>query len=294
MAVNFAQHIAQDPDELIAQVRKQLNGDGLAADWTAQMDSSTVRGSAVLFLLTRCKFDGSRSSEPCLILNKRSKHVLQPGDLCCPGGGVEAMDALFAQIMRWPLSPLSKWPQYKRWRVKDRRMVRELSLLLSTGLRESWEEMRLNPLQVRFLGPLQVQKLVMFDRLIYPLACWVPDHQQLRPNWEVERIVTIPLRRLMDSHCYGRFRLSYVSNGIETHRKEDFPCYMLDDDGHHNEVLWGATFRITMDFLKRVYGFEIPNLDRTPLVRRRLGHTYLNGSLMARNQSATSERSDDY
>jgi hypothetical protein len=266
--------IAQLPEELILQVRDKLNGDGLADQWRAFTSNSKIRGSAVLFLLTRYQVDENGPCEPCLILNKRSQQVMQPGDLCCPGGGVEPLDSLLARIIRLPLSPLSKWPRWNHWRIKDRRLRRGLSLLLSTGLREGWEEMRLNPLKVHFLGPLRVQKLIMFERMIYPLACWVPEDQSLRPNWEVERIVIIPLRNLLEPHHYGRFRLSIVANGIETQHHEDMPCY-IHNDRHGMEVLWGATFRITMDFLQRVYAFELPAMESAPLIRRRLDRTYL-------------------
>jgi hypothetical protein len=278
---------------IIHDIRSKLNGDGLSTDWRVFDKRSSKRGSAVMFLLSRHRFDGQNAPEPCLILNKRSQRVLQPGDLCCPGGGVEPLDRWLSRVLRWPFSPLLRWPSWRCWQAKDPQLARGLSLMLGTGLREAWEEMHLNPLRVTFLGPLQVQPLILFKRSIYPLACWVPDAEGLQPNWEVERIVLIPLRQLMEPHRYGRYRLRFAADGVETQRKEDLPCFI-----HHGrrdrEVLWGATFRITIDFLERVYGFRPPHPDSVPVVSGRLGRAYMNGSIMADSAKPPPESSEDY
>lgn len=271
------QLITQNPQELVQQIRHRLNGNGLAANWGVHTNQGKIKGSAVLFLLTLCQAGSDGPYEPCLLLNKRSRKVLQPGDLCCPGGGVERLDKVLSQALHWPLSPLRKWPSWRKWKSMDRKKTRGLALLLTTALREGWEEMRLNPLKVAFLGPLPVQKLVMFDRQIYPLAGWVPANQRLVPNWEVERIVHIPLRRFFDFKHYARYRLSFENGDGRTRRKQDYPCFI-----HHGkkgkEILWGATFRLTMDFLNLVFGFELPDLSSSQVINGLLGETYFNGA----------------
>jgi 8-oxo-dGTP pyrophosphatase MutT (NUDIX family) len=246
----------------------------------------------VLFLLTPRSTEDGRPAEPCLLLNKRSRQVLQPGDLCCPGGGIEPKDRLLSHALQWPFFPLQKWPVWKRWKQASSHSARRLALLLTTALRESWEEMRLNPFKVAFMGPLPIQKLVMFKREIYPLAGWVPQGQPLVPNWEVERIVHLPLRRLLQERYYARYRLSFDTAQGAARRKEDFPCFV-----HHGrngkEILWGATFRITMDFLKLVFGFDLPNLSRAPVIQRRLDETYLNGSQAHPPRPPQKESRDD-
>ena len=68
--------------------------------------------SAVLFLL-----GPGTDGKPVLILNKRSRHVRQPSDLCCPGGGVRpALDSFLARWLRLPAPPLSRWPKGFWWR----------------------------------------------------------------------------------------------------------------------------------------------------------------------------------
>lgn len=265
------------PQETVRRIRRSLDGNGLQTDWGLHVQDGDITPSAVLFLLTLRPSTDGRSAEPYLLLNKRSPQVLQPGDLCCPGGGIEPKDRLLAHVLQWPFSPLQKWPAWKRWKRVSSRSARGLSLLLATALRESWEEMHLNPFKVAFLGPLPSQKLVLFKREIYPLVGWVPQGQPLVPNWEVARIVHLPLRKLLQERYYARFRLSFDTPQGMIRREEDFPCFIHHGHGGQ-EILWGATFRITMDFLKLVFGFDLPDLSQSPVIDRQLDEAYLSGS----------------
>lgn len=153
-----------------------------------------------------------------------------------------------------------------------------MALFLATALRESFEEMHLNPLRVKFLGPLPSQNLVMFRRVIYPLVGWVQNQKQFAPNWEVEKVVHIPLRELIKPQAYARYRLRIrTAPGSEAKSfVEDHPCFRFSD-GHGSEILWGATFRITMVFLEMIFGFHPPSLESLPLFRRTLEESYLTG-----------------
>ena len=217
--------------------------------------------SAVLFLLGKGP-DGA----PWLILNKRSPHVRQPGDLCCPGGGISpTIDRLLARCLRLPATPLSRWTQTKRWQRHRRNDWCKLSLLLAAGLREGVEEMRLNPLGVRFLGPLPAQHLVMFKRAIYPLVGWVTRQQRFKPNWEVSEIIRIPLKSFLASGNYARYRITIapdtpVSSEIPF---KDMPCFVHRHDGNE-ELLWGATYRIVEQFIRLLFDYEPPTLASLP------------------------------
>ncbi len=153
--------------------------------------------------------------------------------------------------------------------------VKDICLLLASGLRESYEEMRLNPLGVKFLGPLPLQQLAMFRRDIYPLVCWVPRQKRFTLNWEVEKLVYIPLKDLLDPKNYACYRLSseiprkHWNNSTES----DFPCFVQD-----SERLWGATFRITMTFLEIVFGFTPPEMSSLPVIYGKLGRNYATGN----------------
>jgi hypothetical protein len=241
-------------------------------------DSSIT--SSVLFLLgPNCQGNGF-SPTPCLILTKRSLRVKQPGDLCCPGGSISSgPDFYLAKLLYLRGSPLSRWPYWSLWRKKRHKEARRLALLFATCLREGFEEIRLNPLGVKFLGPLPSQQLVMFHKVIYPMVCWTGRQKRFFPNWEVERVVYIPLKNLLNSSAYARYRLHIESsqeNGNDLNTKE-YPCFVHEYQGE-SEVLWGATFRITMVFLETIFGFKPPDMDLLPVVYGSLGENYLTGS----------------
>ncbi len=286
-------HRLDDPGILLEQIRRRLDGSGLEEDWGMQIHQGKVKGSAVLFLLTQCQDGTTETDQLCLVLNKRSSKVLQPGDLCCPGGGIEKRDMLLSRMLRWYLPHLRKWTPWHQWKNGGGQKAKGLALLLTTALREGWEEMRLNPFKVDFIGPLPSQKLVMFNRRIHPLVGWVPSVQGLVTNWEVEKIVLIPFSRLFDPRHYARYRLRYDTKSGEILRQDDFPCF-IHRSPVGDEILWGATFRITMDFLRSVFGFQLPNLDNAPVIQRVLGRSYLNGSLLEPHQTQSIEREDDF
>ncbi len=236
--------------------------------------------SAVLFLLGRHCKEKEFSNLPCLILNKRSLMVKQPGDLCCPGGSMSSrVDAFLAKFLYLPGSPLTRWPYWQMWHKQRRQEAQNLALLFATCLREGFEEMRLNPLGIKFLGPLPSQQLIMFHRVIYPMVCWINRQKQFSTNWEVERVVYIPLQNLLDPSNYARYRLQIETshdNGKNSDVR-DYPCF-IQNHKNNSDILWGATFRITMAFLEIVFGFKPPDMESLPIVCGSLDKNYLTGN----------------
>lgn len=263
---------------LLREITTRLNLGESAIHWPVPNNGDGVKGSAVLFIITLRKTDNSGEPEICVLFNKRSRKVLQPGDLCCPGGGVEKKDKMISHIMRMPFSPFQTWAQQHPDVKHEKDMADHIALMLTTGLREAWEEMRLNPLRVSFLGVLPVQRLIMFGRKIYPLVVWVPENLSLQPNWEVERIVYVPLKHLLNKKNYGRYRLTFKDKKGQSTDERDFPCFV-----HHgrmgDEILWGATFRIAMNFLSLVFDFLLPDIATLSMVKGQRGNSYLNGSI---------------
>jgi hypothetical protein len=230
--------------------------------------------SAVLFLLGK-----GPEGDPFLILNKRSQQVPQPGDLCCPGGGISpALDSWLARGLNLPATPLARWPHRTWWQRYRRNDFSKLALLLAAALREGAEEMRLNPFGVRFLGPMDAQHLVMFKRAIYPLVGWVNRQRRFFPNWEVEKIVRIPVRAFFNPENYARYRLSFRPGtpGAPEMSYRDMPCFVHRHEGQ-DELLWGATYRITERFLKTIFGYVPPLMESLPVVHRRLDRHYFAG-----------------
>jgi 8-oxo-dGTP pyrophosphatase MutT (NUDIX family) len=236
---------------------------------------SGAYASAVLLLMGR-KWLGTRFSKtPHLILNKRSQRVRQPGDLCCPGGGVELpWDSYFSRFIR-----LSVLPLWRYWPIDRTEASQTLALLMATGLRESFEEMGLNPLKVRFLGPLPPQRLIMFNRVIYPMVGWLESQKNFRLNWEVTSIMTIPITDLLKKQYYARYMLQMAdSTGrVEGNPVKEFPCFCVQDS-NGGERLWGATYRIVTALLQSVFNFNPPPNTALPQISGHLSQDYLTGS----------------
>jgi 8-oxo-dGTP pyrophosphatase MutT (NUDIX family) len=244
-----------------------------------QNDGCTLddRTSSVLLLLGELPLERGDIPEVCVILNKRSKEVRQPGDLCCPGGAVEKLDRILARILSFHGSSLSKWPCWRQLKTEQPGNAQLLSMLYAAGVREAWEEMRLNPFMLTFLGPLPTHCLSFFGRTIHPMVAWVSRQKRFRLSWEVERIVQFPLRALLDPFNYGMYRL-YVPPHLEWRFGGDstrnLPCFIYKSAGWA-EVLWGATFRIVTQFLEIVFGFQVPDIEKLPLVPASVDDEYV-------------------
>jgi 8-oxo-dGTP pyrophosphatase MutT (NUDIX family) len=267
-----------NPNHLARHIRAVLKKECLQGNHFASDAALSNNSSAVLFLIGNIPSGNADRWEPCLILNRRSKKVPQSGDLCCPGGGIDSRcDPWLGKALRLPFSPLRRCPDWRMMQRRQPQAFRRMSLLLATCLRESFEEMRLNPLQVDFLGPLPPQRLVSFRRMIYPLVCRHRGRPRFRPNWEVDRIVSIPLRALLDPGNYARYRLTFRWN--DPGKPDDVMEHLClrHREGEETENLWGATFRITMAFLEMVFDFHPPAGEGLPLVEKTLDETYFSG-----------------
>jgi hypothetical protein len=234
-----------------------------------------VSDSAVLFLLGQHAGRNRHAGAPCLILNKRSANVRQAGDLCCPGGRVNRrLDHFLAKMLRLPALPLARWPYWSEWVRRHPRRAGWLRLILAAGLREGVEELRLNPFGLKLLGPLPPQPLRMFERIIYPMVMWISGRNRFHPNWEVAKIIYIPLQDLLNPARYARYRLR-IETPAAADRVNTFPCFRYEAEDE-TELLWGATYRITMIFLKDVFGFVPPATDSLPQIHGHLSRSYLN------------------
>ena len=274
------ERLPDDPQALVRRIRRRLCRETIDPANLAHATQDGAVTSSVLLLLGMLPTAGGGSSQVHLILNERSRRVRQSGDICCPGGAVEPrIDPLLARL---PLLPsLGWWRRRSCLRELNRRdsgALRRLRLYWATCLRESWEEMRLNPFRVQFLGVLPPQRLLLFRRVIQPLVGWVNGQNQFVPNWEVAKVVAIPLRELFDPRRHARYRM-HVSPQFSrkiNRRTEDFPCFP-HQNGTQVDILWGATFRIVLLLLERLFGFRAPDPDLLPIVPGLLDEGYING-----------------
>ena len=279
MIENPKTQLLNDKSALINHIIRVLQQRSDREQTYALDEIDRLKGAGVLLLLGHKSRNDKGPGQPYLILNKRSPKVRQPGDLCCPGGSVAPVfDPCLARLLALPMASLGRWKYWHRWKENQSRAARSLALFWATGLRESFEEMRLNPFGVRFLGPLPPQSLVMFQRTIYPMVAWVTRQKRFFPNWEVEKIVDITLRDLLNPVNYARYKLLLKTpgNAEPSDTMQTFPCFRLPGN-NETELLWGATYRITTIFLDFVFGFKPPDLETVPVIEGVLDRNYLTG-----------------
>jgi hypothetical protein len=267
--------VTQDSRLLARHVMETLRNWGRKTCLFPESLADSRSTSAVLFLLSQCPQGDGSVTEPCLIFNKRSNRVKQSGDLCFPGGGiVHPFDTRVAKLLGLPLFPLGRWPYWKEWQTQRREEAARLSLLLATGLRESLEEMRLNPLAIRFLGPIPAQVLPSFQRVLYPLVVWIRNQHRFFPNWEVEKVVSIPVNDFLKPERYVCYRMHFESpQNSPLQAIQNFPGF-LHQDGKETEVLWGATYQIVITFLKIIFGFSPPDINSLQVIKGSRGENY--------------------
>ena len=273
------QQLLANDTTLIQHIIQKLNAQAVRNSIFPDHAIDPEVAAGVIMLLGPWRNGPQSSSGPCLILNKRSLKVRQPGDLCFHGGSVTPrLDTHLAKIFSLPVTSLGRWTYWAQWKQAHPQNARLLSLFWATGLRESFEEMRLNPFGVKFLGPLPPQPLVMFRRVIFPMVAWVQRQKRFFPNWEVDKIIYIPLRDLLDAAKYRRYRLR-ISTGLNEpslDSRQDYPCFYFQSESD-TEILWGATYRIATLFMEYTFGFQPPRLETLPVVKGRLDPAYLTG-----------------
>ncbi len=243
---------------------------------------STWTGGAVLLpLYFREDQDpgGNTPGHYVFLLSKRSKRVQQPGDLCAPGGGIHPfLDSLSGSLLRFGLLPGIRGPGLGLAKDKGKSAYGKILFLLGNALRESWEELRLSPFNVEFLGPLPTYHLHHRPWVIFPLVGRVKHGWKLRLSWEVDKIVSIPLEKFFNPASYAVSSMEVPENlmtqGIPN--PWEFPCLVHKEDGEE-EILWGATFEIIRTFFKIVFGFSFPVPEKGKVVRRLLPLNYFSG-----------------
>jgi hypothetical protein len=150
-----------------------------------------------------------------------------------------------------------------------------ISLFLTNALRESWEEIRLPPSRVIFLGPLPTYNLTLFRRTIFPVAGFIGNPGLLHPNGEVEKIVEIPLTSFYQEERFGCYQID--AGDPSGRQPSQYPCLIHHDPDGSEEVLWGATFNIIVQFLGIVLNYRLPEWEKGPVVLRSLKPDYLTG-----------------
>ncbi len=214
-------------------------------------------------------------------LIKRSDGVPQGGDLSAPGGMLNpSVDGIIRHFIRAGLPPVMADDAGRLLSKRDRHTARYTALFLANALRESWEELRLNPFNVSFLGALPSYSLTLFTRTIFPVVGLVKRPWEFRPNWEVEKVVEIPLTSFFKQENYAFYTVESAddSHGNKPDNHWTMPCLIQKDTDGNDEILWGATFNIIISFLKVVFDIEPPRIDPRKIIIKKLNRTYLTGN----------------
>lgn len=114
--------------------------------------------------------------------------------------------------------------------------------LEATALRETQEEIALDPAAVEVVGALAPVSTFVTGYRVQPFVGLVSDpaELELRPNpTEVETVLAFTLDRLRQGFEMRRL----IRRGVPIHT----PTYEVD-----GQMIWGATARILGDFLKRL------------------------------------------
>ncbi|MEW6444068.1 MAG: CoA pyrophosphatase [bacterium] len=268
-----------DESALLKRVAERLAG--VRPDFLEQMhliEPERLPGRRWLSsgILVPLEYDRAQR-EPLVILNKRSASVLQPGDLCFPGGGLDRKnDRFLGSLLASRFLPFGASRFLKPVPPGPERDA--LLTVLATALRESWEEMRLPPWRVEILGALSAHRMQSFPRIIFPLVGRIRGAWKARPNREVEKVLHVPIRALLAPENYGTCSMRVEGSmpaGVEIPDWE-VPCLIIPDQGK-DEILWGATFKILLTFLETALDFPVSEIRPARKVTRVLPAHYFTG-----------------
>lgn len=171
----------------------------LAGHCKREIDDPSMARAGVLVLLY--PKDGTTH----VLFNKRSEHVEKhKGEIAFPGGGWESCD----------------------------------TTILDTALRETWEEMSIEPEDVTVLGELD-DIVTISDFVVTPYVGTIPGEYDFKPNIEVAEVVEVPLEAILNGRNL-RDDTRLVNGAIE--RRATYA-----HDGH---LIWGATGMILEGFVR--------------------------------------------
>ena len=148
-----------------------------------------------------------------LVLTRRAAHLNHhQGQIAFPGGKVEILDPS----------------------------------ALETALRESREEVGIDPQDVRLLGQLD-QVVAGYNFVITPFVGAIPHPYEFRLNLdEASEVFTVPVRELLHE---GRFKIE--PRAATSIRRDPIYHFYYDD-----RDIWGATAKILAQFLELAYDFK--------------------------------------
>ena len=157
----------------------------------------------------------------------------------------------------------------------DKETASLIHLFLTNALRESWEEIGLNPFNIKFLGALPSYSLTLFARTIFPVVCLTRKPFKYRISSEVEKILEIPVSYFFNGDNYATLDIQ-TSLGKETEPLDyQLPCLTIPDVQGGEDILWGATFNIINNFLRIISDNSLPSPSSSRIFNKVLTTNYI-------------------
>jgi 8-oxo-dGTP pyrophosphatase MutT (NUDIX family) len=120
---------------------------------------------------------------------------------------------------------------------------------LAAALRESHEEIGIDPSHVRVLGRLD-QVTAAYDFVVTPFVGVIPPSYEFRLNpAETDAVFSVPIASLLGPKCVA------VADHLSSHGEPVYHFYCNGWD------IWGATARIIVQFLDLVYGYQVKRVQ---------------------------------
>jgi 8-oxo-dGTP pyrophosphatase MutT (NUDIX family) len=233
-------------------------------------------GAGVVLLLN-FKETSRDSYEYVFQLIKRSDSVSQAGDISCPGGMLHSVsDKIFSSIFTMGLIPSLHRQIIQATVEKDEESVKLIRLFLTNALREAWEEIGLSPFNIVFLGALPCYSLTLFARTIFPVVCISVKPFEFKLSTEVDKILEIPIDVFFESSNYAVLEIETSVNNATGNNH--FPCILIADNQGGQEILWGATFNIIINFLQIISDNTLPPISSVRTIKKNLTRRYLSGN----------------
>jgi 8-oxo-dGTP pyrophosphatase MutT (NUDIX family) len=118
---------------------------------------------------------------------------------------------------------------------------------LEAALRESHEEIGVEPRHVRVLGQLD-QVTAASNYLVTPFVGLIPSPYEFRLNpEETAAVFSVPISALLEPGCFSTEPRSFYSD------RRGPVCHFY----YESWDIWGATARIIVQLLELAYGFEV-------------------------------------
>ena len=116
---------------------------------------------------------------------------------------------------------------------------------LEAALRETHEEIGIDPVDVRVLGRLD-QVTAVYDFIVTPFVGVIPPFYEFRLNpAETDAVFSVPVATLLEPSCLA------IADHLSSHGDPVYHFYCNGWD------IWGATARIIVQFLELVYGYQV-------------------------------------